>query len=98
MSRYIDADELIEILKAKSKTDYEMGLYNHGALTDSFIRFVGRYPRVDVVAVVRCKDCAYCRYVDDVDIYKCDRRGFYSEEVMPTDYCSLGERREKNER
>lgn len=54
--------------------------------------------KANFVEVVRCKDCAYCRYVDDVDIYKCDRRGFYSEEVMPTDYCSLGERREKNER
>lgn len=49
--------------------------------------------KANFVEVVRCKDCAYCRYVDDVDIYKCDRRGFYSEEVMPTDYCSLGERR-----
>lgn len=54
--------------------------------------------KANFVEVVRCKDCAYCRYVDDVDIYKCDRRGFYSEEVMPTDYCSLGERREENER
>ena len=98
MSRYIDVDALIEILKAKSKTDYEMGLYNHGALTDSFIRFVGRYPSADVVEVVRCKDCAYRRYVDGADIYKCDRRGFYSEEVKPTDYCSYGERREENER
>jgi hypothetical protein len=49
----------------------------------------------NVVEVVRCKDCAYCRYVDSAGIYRCDRRGYYSEEVKPTDYCSYGERREE---
>lgn len=49
----------------------------------------------DVVEVVRCKDCAYCRYVDAADIYRCDRRGYYSEEVKADDYCSHGERREQ---
>jgi hypothetical protein len=47
----------------------------------------------DVVEVVRCKDCSYCRYVDGAGIYRCDRRGYYSEEVKPTDFCSYGERR-----
>jgi hypothetical protein len=49
----------------------------------------------DVVEVVRCKDCANCRYVDAADIYRCDRRGYYSEEVKPSDYCSRGERKEQ---
>ena len=49
---------------------------------------------VDFVEVVRCKDCAYCRYVDGAGIYRCDRRGYYSEEVKLTDYCSYGERSE----
>ena len=44
----------------------------------------------DVVEVVRCKDCIFCRYVSSADIYKCDRRGYYAEEVKTTDYCSFG--------
>lgn len=48
MSRYIDADALLEMLNDKAKTDLEMGLYNHGALTQSFIRFVERRPTADV--------------------------------------------------
>ena len=52
------------------------------------------YPRLqtkDLVWVVRCKDCAYSRYVDAADIYRCDRWGYCSEEVKADDYCSRGE-------
>ena len=55
-------------------------------------RVLMQAPTVDVVEVVRCKDCAYCRYVEGADIYRCDRRGYYSEEVKPTDFCSYAER------
>ena len=58
---------------------------------------IDELPRADVVEVVRCEDCVCCRYVDGADTYKCDRRGYYSEEVKPTDYCSRGERRSENE-
>ena len=48
MARYIDADALTEMLNKKAQTDLEMGLYNHGTLTQSFIRFVERQPTADV--------------------------------------------------
>ena len=88
MPRYIDADALIEMLSKKAKTDYEMGLYNHGSLTDSFIRFVERQPTVDAVAVVRCKNCKHfvsgvCRQDLAMNICRGD------------DFCSYGERREQ---
>ena len=51
-------------------------------------------PTADVVEVVRCKDCRHCKYNSSADKYKCDRRGYYSETVEITDYCSWGERRE----
>lgn len=51
--------------------------------------------QVDVVEVVRCKDCIYCKYNSSADKYKCDRRGYFSESVRITDYCSYGERREE---
>lgn len=47
---YIERGALIEMLNNKAKTDHEMGLYNHGALTESFIRFVERQPAADVVS------------------------------------------------
>lgn len=49
---YIERVALLEMLNNKAKTDHEMGLYNHGALTESFIRFVERQPAADVVEVV----------------------------------------------
>ncbi len=51
---------------------------------------IREYPAVDAVEVIRCIDCSYCRYNQASDIYKCDRRGYYSEQVAPTDYCSHG--------
>lgn len=46
---YIERGALLDKLNNKVKLDYEMGLYNHGALTESFIRFVERQPAADVV-------------------------------------------------
>ena len=86
MSRYIDADELREHLQNKLKTDYEMGLYNHGALTESFLRFVERQPTADVVKVVRCKDC---RHQDE-----CNQYVLISGDEGELAFCSYGERSE----
>ena len=49
----------------------------------------------DVVEVVRCMDCKYCRYNAAISYYRCNRREFYSEEVKPTDFCSCGQRKEQ---
>ncbi len=87
MSRYVDLDKIPFVVGFDAETDEEIRLVTKKQLDEM--------PTADVVEVVRCKDCAYCRYVDGEDIYKCDRRGYYSEEVKPTDYCSYGERREE---
>ena len=63
--------------------------------TPFVVKEIRNFPVSDVVEVVRCKDCIFCRYVSSADIYKCDRRGYYTEEVKITDYCSRGERRGK---
>lgn len=44
----------------------------------------------DVVEVVRCKDCVFCKYNTSSERYKCDRRGYFTEDVEPTDFCSKG--------
>ena len=51
-------------------------------------------PTADVVEVVRCKDCI--RYVDNREacVTYCTR-GLRNIDVMPDDFCSHGERKEK---
>ena len=45
----------------------------------------------ELVEVV-CKDCEYVHFNSSSETYHCKRRGYYSEEVKPTDFCSYGER------
>lgn len=102
--RLIDADALIEMLSKKAKTDYEMGLYNHGSLTDSFIRFVERQPTVDAVEVRHGE----WEIIEQEDfIYKfckcsvCGAECFFEEDDKLYNYCPHcgakmdGERREQ---
>ena len=104
MSRYIDANKLVahledEIVRCNppfgSRSYNKSIAYGTTLGLRSAIAFANTLSTADVVEVCRCKDCAYCRYVDGADIYKCDRRWYYSEEVKPTDYCSYGERRKE---
>lgn len=88
MSRYIDADALIEMLNKKAKIDYEMGLYNHGALTQSFIKSVERQPTADAVEVrhgewikhphgsgIFCSLCRHRRRYKDINDAYCPNCG-----------------------
>ena len=86
MRRYIDADVL--------KDDLVHNRCFYPAIVASAIR---NTPTADVVEVVRCGECRYCKYIRSADIHKCDRREHYSEQVNVMDYCSYGERREENE-
>lgn len=99
MSRYIDADALIERIKRDVIT-----LSPDAAEAKEFMldhldmeRFV---PTVDVVEVVRCKDCKH--FVFSKNRAMCGRRATmeYGEwlRLTATDFdhfCSYGERREK---
>ena len=96
---YIERGALIEMLNNKAKTDHEMGLYNHGALTESFIRFVERQPAADVVEVVRCKDCACFKQsvsalFPHTNSFICDYPYGLQKNVSENDFCCHGERKE----
>ena len=45
--------------------------------------------------VVRCNKCEYCKYIESAGVYKCDRRGYFTETVTPTDFCSKGKTKMK---
>lgn len=91
MSRYIDADAL------KSEFEWLLSVVNPCSRDDvlDLIRRIDNSPTVDVVKVVRCKDCAYrdeepC----DDNLLWCNRIG---NAVLPFGYCSDGIRRLGNE-
>ena len=58
--------------------------------------FMNSIEDADVVEVVRCENCQFVHINKDSCTYHCKRRGFFSEEVMPTDFCSYGERKNEN--
>ena len=92
MSRYIDANKLIERLR-----------HNPDFLTapkhskDGIIDEIVYQPTADVVEVVRCKDCKYCFHYGrpNYERYECEYYGT-SDEVVdyvePMHYCSYGKR------
>ena len=47
---------------------------------------------VDEMQIVRCKDCKYAEYIDDVKTLWCTECG-QGRTVSPYDFCSYGERR-----
>ena len=48
---------------------------------------------VDEMQIVRCKECKYAEYIDDVQTLWCTECG-QGRTVAPYDFCSYGERRE----
>ena len=66
--------------------------------TDEEIEYaIDNIPTADVVEVVRCKDCKYYnnRYAVCEHEHWQDAEG-WDEDVLPTDFCSYGERRTDN--
>lgn len=78
--RLIDADALCEY--ANNQIDKTVDAND-----------IMRFPRVDAVPVVRCRDCAHC---DDKTPYElwCLGRGWPNQMVPPDGYCDKGKRRE----
>ena len=106
MSRYIDADALYEkTAEWEAQALHMVEIHSHDEdnaewkrwstiLTErSAFKFdIADFPSVDVVEVVRCKDCIhYCGYFSKNEVLHC---GVFDWLSLPYDYCSTGERRE----
>lgn len=86
--RLIDADAL-----TKDLTYDFTGHPLHGNLKTTMgnIRaIILAQPTIDAVPVVRCRECIYCTWQGDELVY-CDN---FERDMMPDDYCSIGERKE----
>ena len=87
MARFIDADRALEIV-------YERGIAHPNAyyLTNYAMAILQEAPTVDVVEVIRCRDCKWSKRDTLLDKYWC--KHFLSEmEVRKNDYCSYGEKK-----
>ena len=93
MSRYIDADAL--------KQSIPMYQGEYPIMMRAVITAINAAPTVDVVEVVRCKDCKHLTVVNNESIYaRCEKTGyiFWSFETDTREhFCAYGERREEDE-
>jgi hypothetical protein len=89
MPKYIDLDKLIAHLSRAHKTHLNDGRveYSCGILLASDIAY--NEPKVDVVEVVRCKDCKYWNYE-----YCTQSKLKKPLETNADDFCSSGKRNE----
>ena len=78
--RLIDRSELLDKFNLECKTAQE----RYMALINA--------PTISAVPVVRCRECIYATRPGDNIVY-CDN---FERDMMPDDYCSVGERKEAN--
>lgn len=89
MSKYINAETLIEMLNAKA----DMALGTPKAVFGNVIKMIDLLPPTDVVTVVRCNDCKHLMFSDMYGECSQAHMGI----VRPDDFCSYGERKESND-
>lgn len=105
--RPIDADALIaELQKDEAKWDkeaedtkddpsytecYSLAMWSRANGVRDAIVEVYDAPTIDAVSVVRCKDCRFGTWDEDVEAYDCElHKGMFE----PRHYCRDGERKE----
>ena len=103
MPRLIDADKLMETIKAHHYPLVVKGLNttDYGMFTIGIQQAVDEQPTVDAEFVVRCKDCKWCCCNDGMctrdRLYRVNSISLdgetYFRKVEPNDFCSWAERR-----
>ena len=87
MAEYIEREKVLEIAKDKYYSDFHKSMADLTSLRE----LLEDTPIADVVEVVRCKDCKNLMFSD---FYGECSKG-YMGIVSPDDYCSRGERKDK---
>ena len=90
MAEYINREQLLELINEDCKYKNPTNEYTRGCneVCDWVIKTIKNIPTVDVVQIVRCKDCKYFS-----EFQYCGVLGF----CEPNEYCSRGERRKEDE-
>lgn len=95
--KYIEREAYSKALKdlisdSDGRTNYEKGYIQGLATANGILLDEQQTPTADVVEVVRCKDCKYLMFSDFYGECSQGHMGI----VYPTDYCSIGKRKEDN--
>lgn len=93
--RLIDADALQKAIPDVEAEFFENCGNCNMLSKEDVLESMDDQPTVDAVPVIRCKDCKF-RYWDDwLEEYFCQCYAEYMQ-VLPDDFCSNAERKEKN--
>ena len=95
MTEYIERENAYKLIS--EQIEKETGMYTKGRnvglnIAKRIIHSKEQCPSVDVVEVVRCENCIFCKPTAKDEIKACIRK---SEYIKPTDYCSYGELKER---
>lgn len=99
MIKYIDSEAFFKVINTMpyKDTSYPDASAYNGAISD-VADMLTHFPAADVAEVVRCKDCKWLEKWHkelppyDTGLY-CTRPNQQSMNLLPTDYCSYGEKR-----
>lgn len=92
MDKYVNLEPLINALKTIQKRSEIISV-------DEVLDVLAKYPAADVTEVVRCENCKWLEkwYKElppyDTGLY-CTRPNQQSINLLPTDYCSYGVRKD----
>ena len=88
MSRYIDADAMLEYLELAYDNHSNMDtLYNTGVLVA--INYIKH--KADTIDIVRCEECKNWKWIEWAKEYRCILRNT-AFNARANDFCSYGER------
>ena len=85
----IDANTLLRHKRKMSGADFGGEFWDEAVLASD----IKNAPTVDVVPVVRCKDCKHYEIHKPKVLENCERNG-YLIPMKPDDFCSHGERKD----
>ena len=87
MAEYIEREALIKQFESNGSR------FTYGKkIVDGIVSRINMQPAVDVVEVVRCKDCKYRKTAECLMYVECDCGSQHTWEC-DNDFCSYGERR-----
>lgn len=98
MARYIDADELTAVIQKKlNENQGKKGTFGYSAL-ETFTEILQMMPAVDVVPLVRCKECEYASpstFPTAGKEWLSCQYGIKTIAVKATHFCSYGRKKDE---
>lgn len=86
MSRYIDADEVLEQIRKK------LGIKSLDYLLEAERQIVAVIQSMPSIDVVKCDECKLCYYNNEKRLYRCTKSGIEHWMYTINHFCSYGER------